>query len=631
LLPRAQSYHRSHSAPRTEHEERAPRITPILVEEDNMARTAAAVRKLKSLLPARVRLSPVDTAWLRMDAPGNLMMIVGVDLLEGPCDAPRLKRLLENTLLAYPQFRSRVVMDPSGAWWEEDADFDLDHHLVRIGLPGKGGKAELQKLVATLAGQALDPMRPLWQFHLVENFDGGHALIVRIHHCIADGIALIGVLLSMTTDRPDAPDPDLARPARHEAGEGDWWDPWLKPFTQGTVKALDATGDIASKVLQAYGAVLSDPNLAGEAATEYARVATQVSKDIIGLALMQTDTATSLKGRPGGAKVVAWNEPLPLPDVKAVGKALGCSVNDVLLACAAGAIRGYLLARGDDLEGAELRAMVPVNLRGPGKPKSLGNKFGLVPLLLPVGIEHPVERVLEVHRRMHELKEGYMPVIAMAILGMTGLAPRMVQKQVLDLLASKATAVMTNVPGPQQALYMAGSRMKQMMFWVPQSGDIGMGVSILSYGGAVQFGLITDKKLCRDPQAIIDRFAPEFENLVHAVLLMPWDESAQPQMAERALQATEALASAAGNLARPAAAAETPLPAAEAAPAARRKPGRGSAGKASVRRVAARAQAAAADVAADVAAASSARLDSPPERPAGLRKRRSAFAAARGR
>lgn len=596
-----------------------------------MARTAAAVRKLKSLLPARVRLSPVDTAWLRMDAPGNLMMIVGVDLLEGPCDAPRLKRLLENTLLAYPQFRSRVVMDPSGAWWEEDADFDLDHHLVRIGLPGKGGKAELQKLVATLAGQALDPMRPLWQFHLVENFDGGHALIVRIHHCIADGIALIGVLLSMTTDRPDAPDPDLARPARHEAGEGDWWDPWLKPFTQGTVKALDATGDIASKVLQAYGAVLSDPNLAGEAATEYARVATQVSKDIIGLALMQTDTATSLKGRPGGAKVVAWNEPLPLPDVKAVGKALGCSVNDVLLACAAGAIRGYLLARGDDLEGAELRAMVPVNLRGPGKPKSLGNKFGLVPLLLPVGIEHPVERVLEVHRRMRELKEGYMPVIAMAILGMTGLAPRMVQKQVLDLLASKATAVMTNVPGPQQALYMAGSRMKQMMFWVPQSGDIGMGVSILSYGGAVQFGLITDKKLCRDPQAIIDRFAPEFENLVHAVLLMPWDESAQPQMAERALQATEALASAAGNLARPAAAAETPLPAAEAAPAARRKPGRGSAGKASVRRVAARAQAADADVAADVAAASSARLDSPPERPAGLRKRRSAFAAARGR
>lgn len=601
-----------------------------------MARTAAAVRKLKSLLPARVRLSPVDTAWLRMDAPGNLMMIVGVDLLEGPCDAPRLKRLLENTLLAYPQFRSRVVMDPSGAWWEEDADFDLDHHLVRIGLPGKGGKAELQKLVATLAGQALDPMRPLWQFHLVENFDGGHALIVRIHHCIADGIALIGVLLSMTTDRPDAPDPDLARPARHEAGEGDWWDPWLKPFTQGTVKALDATGDIASKVLQAYGAVLSDPNLAGEAATEYARVATQVSKDIIGLALMQTDTATSLKGRPGGAKVVAWNEPLPLPDVKAVGKALGCSVNDVLLACAAGAIRGYLLARGDDLEGAELRAMVPVNLRGPGKPRSLGNKFGLVPLLLPVGIEHPVERVLEVHRRMHELKEGYMPVIAMAILGMTGLAPRMVQKQVLDLLASKATAVMTNVPGPQQALYMAGSRMKQMMFWVPQSGDIGMGVSILSYGGAVQFGLITDKKLCRDPQAIIDRFAPEFENLVHAVLLMPWDESAQPQMAERALQATEALASAAGNLARPAAAgetgaAETPLPAAEAAPAARRKPGRGSAGKASVRRVAARAQAADADVAADVAAASSARLDSPPERPAGLRKRRSAFAAARGR
>ena len=140
--------------------------------------------------------------------------------------------------------------------------------------------------------------------------------------------------------------------------------------------------------------------------------AAQVSRDIAALALMETDTKTSLKGRPGGAKVVAWNEPLPLPDVKAVGRALGCSVNDVLLACATGALRGYLLERGDDLEGAELRAMVPVNLRPPGSSKALGNKFGLVPLLLPVGIDNPVERVLEagLARAMNEFnrdtKEG---------------------------------------------------------------------------------------------------------------------------------------------------------------------------------------------------------------------------------
>jgi WS/DGAT/MGAT family acyltransferase len=558
----------------------------------------------------RERLSPVDNAWLRMDSPGNLMMIVGVDLFEGRCDLPRLKRAIESHLLQYRQFRSRVVHDAAGAWWEEDADFDIDQHLVRIGLPGRGGKAELQKLVATLAGQALDPTKPLWQFHLVEHYrDGdfdGHALIIRIHHAIGDGIALVGVFLSMTTTSPDEHLHPVARKKAAEQ-EHEWWEQWLRPFTDATVRAIDVTGDVATKVLQAYGAILEDPDLAGEAASEYARIAAQVSRDAAALALMENDARTSLKGRPGGSKVVAWTDPLPLDDIKVVGKALGCSINDVLLSCASGAIRGYLQERGDDLAGAELRAMVPVNLRSPGKAKSLGNKFGLVPLLLPIGIEHPIERVLEVHKRMDELKGGYTAVLAMAILGMAGLAPRAVQKQVMELFTSKATAVMTNVPGPQQQLYLAGAPMKQVMFWVPQSGDIGVGVSILSYAGAVQFSLITDKKLCRDPQAIIDRFRPEFENLVHAVLLMPWDEEADPALASRSLASTEALADAADHL-------------------------QGNDGE---KQAPARHGRASAVTSSETATTDAAELQmpvagEPDRRPAGLRKRKSAFAVARG-
>jgi WS/DGAT/MGAT family acyltransferase len=495
-------------------------------------------------------MSPVDTAWLRMDSPGNLMMIVGVDVFEGACDLPRLRKVLQEHLLAYFPFRARVVQDATGAFWQEDEDFDLDRHLVRIGLPGKGGKRELQKLVAQLAGQALDAQRPLWQFHLVENYDGGHALIVRIHHCIGDGIGLMGVVMGMTSSDPHK-DAD-APPPRHRRGAAKTGlvEQWLQPLTDATVKAIDVTGDVASRVLAAYGSLLEDPSIATDAATQTARVAGQVAKDVAALALMDNDTATSLKGRPGGSKAVAWNEPLPLADVKAVGRALDCSVNDVLLSCAAGAIGGYLAELGERLHGAELRAMVPVNLRPPGRPKTLGNKFGLVPLLLPIGIDDPVERVLTVRSRMNELKGSYTAMVALAILGVAGLGPRGLQKQVLDMLASKATAVMTNVPGPQHALYMAGSRLRQMMFWVPQSGDIGVGVSILSYDGGVQFGLVTDKKLCADPKAIIDRFAPEFERLVYAVLLAPWDEQVDPEVAERSLAATEALASAAGHFAR---------------------------------------------------------------------------------
>jgi WS/DGAT/MGAT family acyltransferase len=237
---------------------------------------------------------------------------------------------------------------------------------------------------------------------------------------------------------------------------------------------------------------------------------------------MTSDDATSLKGTPSGAKVVAWNEPLALADVKAVSKALGCSINDVLLACVAGAIRSYLTARGEEVDGRELRAMVPVNLRDPREWKKLGNKFGLVPLLLPIGIDNPIARVFEVRRRMAELKTGYTAMLSMALLGAVGFAPRLVQRQTLDFVARKATAVMTNVPGPQHALYVAGTRVDRLLFWVPQSGDIGVGVSILTYDGGVQFGLITDRQMCADPQQIIDRFQPEFEKLALALCMLPW-------------------------------------------------------------------------------------------------------------
>jgi diacylglycerol O-acyltransferase len=502
-------------------------------------------------MPSRERMSPVDTAWLRMDSPGNLMMIVGVDVFGARIDAERLKRVLEKKLLAYRRFRSRVVQDVTGYWWELDPDFDMDRHLVRVALPGDGGKHELQRYVARLAGQALDPARPLWQFHLIEDYDGGSALIQRMHHCIADGMALMGVLMELTSTSPDD-DGDEAAPApaaEHEATPAAPWDALLKPFTANAVRAIDAAGDLATRALQAARAVLTDPNVASEAAGETLRVATRASQDAAALLLMDNDSPTSLKGRPGGSKAVAWCEPLPLADVKAVGKALGCSVNDVLLACAAGAIRGYLQARGEAAKGVEMRAMIPVNLRPPGsRSRSLGNKFGLVPLVLPVGIANPIERVLEVHRRMNELKDGYTAVLAMGILGAVGMLPQAVQSQVLSILANKASAVMTNVPGPQQQLYIAGTPLKQLLFWVPQSGDIGVGVSILSYHGGVQFGLVTDKRLCANPQDIIDRFAPEFAALSYALLLLPWDENVDPKLAERALFATEAVAQVATDL-----------------------------------------------------------------------------------
>jgi hypothetical protein len=158
------------------------------------------------------------------------------------------------------------------------------------------------------------------------------------------------------------------------------------------------------------------------------------------------------------------------------------------------------------------------------KAYKLGNQFGLVFLDLPIGIANPVQRLYAVRANMRALKGSYQPVLALGLLAAMGAGPRTLQEVLLSLLARNATAVMTNVPGPQQPLYLAGARIRSLMFWVPQSGDIGMGVSIISYAGEVQFGLVTDRTLCPDPEHVIRRFKPEFEKLVLTTLMSPWPQ-----------------------------------------------------------------------------------------------------------
>jgi WS/DGAT/MGAT family acyltransferase len=206
-------------------------------------------------------------------------------------------------------------------------------------------------------------------------------------------------------------------------------------------------------------------------------------------------------------------------------------------------LRTYLVAQGDAVDDVELRALVPVNLRRPQDAGKLGNRFGLVALLLPVGIENPLARLYATQARMNSLKGSRQAALTLGVLGAVGLAPKLVQRQILDLLARKATAVMTNVPGPQEPLYLAGARLTEPLFWVPQSGDIGIGVSILSYDGGVQIGLISDDRLVPDPAAIVAGFAREFERLLLLVLMEPWARLGDPAAVEAALAGELAAAS----------------------------------------------------------------------------------------
>ncbi len=471
---------------------------------------------------AAERMSRVDTAWLRMDNDVNLMMIVGVWLLTPGVSYEALRDRIGDKLLKYDRFRQKVVQDTMGAAWVFDDDFDIERHVVREKLHrqrGQTAEAALQARCGELATTALDPAHPLWTFHLIEDYEGGSAVIARIHHCIGDGIALISVTLSIT-DGGNEPPKRRKKPVDDDAGEHDWLaDAVLKPLTDIAVKAIGMYGDGVVKSMD----VLSHPQqLLGS--LDMARTGYQVLSDVAALALLADDSPTQLKGKPVGKKRVAWNQPLPLDAVKAIGKGLNCSINDVLLACAAGAIGQYLRDRGEDPTGKEIRAMVPVNLRPLDKAWQLGNRFGLAPLVLPIGIDNPIERVYAVRQRMSELKGSYQPLLAFAVLSVAGLMIKPVQDAILNLFAKKATAVMTNVPGPAVPLKLCGSTIRQTIFWVPASGDIGLGVSILSYAGGVQFGLISDERLCPEPQQIIDRFGPEFDKLLLLTLMLPWGD-----------------------------------------------------------------------------------------------------------
>ena len=467
------------------------------------------------------RMSSVDTAWLRMDRPSNLMMICGVLIFGEHLTLARLKATLSDRFMRFKRFRQRAVQAPTGAYWADDRKFDIGAHVRRVKLRGAAGKTELETLVSDLMATPLVPSKAMWQFHLVEGYEGGSAVVVRIHHCYADGIALIQVMLSMTdADREGRVPGPVPPPPKHSESTGG--DPLA-----GALKMATKMGSV---LIEKGVGLWHEP----AKAVAFAKQGSAFTEELAKLVLMEEDSRTCFKGRPGVAKRVAWADPITVAEVKAVGRALDCSINDVLLSSVAGALRSYLLREGESVEGLSIRAMVPVNLRPAEKAWKLGNRFGLVFLDLPIGIENPVERLYAIRENMRVLKGSYQPVVALGVLAAMGAGPKILQEQLLAMLARNATAVMTNVPGPQQPLYLGGALIDSMMFWVPQSGDIGLGVSILSYNGEVRFGVVADRGFCPDPHRVIERFVPEFEKLVLATLLSPWPWEQPPSAAQMA-------------------------------------------------------------------------------------------------
>ncbi|MEX2476424.1 wax ester/triacylglycerol synthase family O-acyltransferase [Marinobacter sp.] len=458
---------------------------------------------------SKTPMSAVDRSWLRMDSPTNPMMICAVLVFEQPIVINRLKRTLNERFLCFQRFRQRVTQEGDRIYWQDDPLFDIDNHIRRIALPGESDKEELQALTSNLNSTSLDFRRPLWHIHYIDNYDGGCALLIRIHHCIADGISLVRVLLSLTDTTPEAKLSRLAtKPLPPPANAGNR----LRRFTHRILDNGQTAVEQGRLFLQS---IRKEPDYPLKLAT----AAGNIVVDLIKLGLAPLEPHTGLRSPLCGRKQVAWADPISLAEVKLCGRALRGSVNDVLLCAATGALQRHFRGAGEHIPECGIRVAVPFNLRPLRQPiGTLGNQFGLVLVCLPVEVPDPIMRFRQVQENMNRLKRSYQAQVTYSLLDLFGRGPDILERRALALLSNKASAVLTNVPGPKEAVYLAGAKLVQPMFWVPQSGNIGIGLSIFTYAGTVQFGITVDRGIDADPSAIMGYFRESFTEIRDAAL-----------------------------------------------------------------------------------------------------------------
>ncbi len=405
------------------------------------------------------RLSAADAAWLRMDVPQSRMIITVLMRTRTPLSYETAAALVESRLLPHPRFRLALSRRGGGGAPER---LDLSRHVHRVTEPVPDERA-LGELVGRLMSRPLDPARPLWEVHVVEQFGEGSVLVWRLHHALADGIALVRLLLSVV----DSPVPEVSLPSPAE-----------RRAPLGTIRL-------------ALGAVRS----------------------LLRLVALRHDHPTPLRGPLSGHKVVAWSRPLTLRAVHDEAHAQGATVNDLLVSALAGAVHRYLQSRMSSEVPRTLRVIVPFDLRAHGADERLGNRFGLLFLDLPISAASAHARLEEVKQRMARLKRSPEGVVAYRLLELIGRITPVLAAGIVRLFGRKATAVLTNVAGPRDEVSLCGAPVETLAFWVPHAGGLGVGFSILSYAGSVRLGVAADRLRVPDPERLAQAFEDELRAL----------------------------------------------------------------------------------------------------------------------
>jgi diacylglycerol O-acyltransferase / wax synthase len=427
------------------------------------------------------RLSWGDSVFLYLEREGMPMNMASVSVLEGHVPTATYRRFIESRLPLVPRYLKRVLIPPLHLGlpsWDYDPEFDIKNHVRAVTLK-RGTMAELKALAGRLFSKNMDRRHPLWDMTLVHGLRGNRtALIARLHHCLADGIAGVGLMNVMMDPMPEITKVPRARPLRVP-----------KPG-QHKYSMVDGVLDTYSHLFERVFSMYAD--LIRLAEHSLATGGTRTSDELAGFWPELTAPTERLPMNViyRGPQKFAFTE-VPLAEVKAIKERAGAHVNDVLLALITATMRRYSERHGENVKGRLLRMMVPVNVRTNGDA-GLGNHISLVPVTVPLDIRPPKALLAAVHKRTEFLKRvnaaemvgvagGFAGVLPTSLLAFTG--------QLLPQLPiTPFNMVCTNVPGPQFPLYVLGHKMLSWYPYVPIGGELALNCAVLSYNGAVYFG-----------------------------------------------------------------------------------------------------------------------------------------------
>jgi diacylglycerol O-acyltransferase / wax synthase len=437
------------------------------------------------------RLTGLDSSFLHLEDESSHMHVASVLLFEGsPPDYEDLVTAIEGRLHLVPRYRQRLAFVPLGQGrpkWVDDPHLNLHYHVRHTALPHPGAEDQLRALAGRVFAQPLDRDKPLWEIWLVEGLERDRfALLSKTHHALVDGIAGVDLMTVLfdTQPEPKVPPPRddrfLPRPMPSRA--------------QLLGEALVERATVPMEMVRTVRAIFRAPR----------QIASNVIQGLAGLGALTWAGLTSVPPSPynrpiGPHRRYAWSR-ASLPDFKAVKNELGGTVNDVVLTVVSGALGRHLRRRGQDTDGLELQAMVPVSVRDEAGRGETGNEVAAIMAPLPVWCQEPTARYEVIHRAMRDLKSGAQALGAKVLTDLSGFAPPTIMSVASRLIMRRRVfnVVVTNVPGPQFPLYLLGREMQDFFPMVPLAKNQALGVAIMSYNGRLNLGLLGDFDVLHD-------------------------------------------------------------------------------------------------------------------------------------